>query len=167
MPQTVALLVASLNLAACVQPPPPAPAVISETPPPWPAPRDAVSYIEAAGLPQERLDTTSNRRTLQLNVEVAGQPVVVPAWIGVDRYRAVQAPAHTHTEGGEVWLEGEGTEEVTLGQFFTLWGVRMNAECLGAVCGGVKLSVDGDLVTADPTGLRLGEVTGRLDVSVG
>lgn len=141
--------------------------MISESVPPWPAPKHAVSYIDAAGLEQERLDTTTNRQTFQLSVQVDGSDVIVPAWIGVDRYRAVQASVHTHTEGGEVWLEGKETESVTLGQFFTLWGVRMSADCLGAACGGIRVSVDGQPVDGDPVGLKLSEVRGRLDVEVG
>lgn len=166
IPGMAAVFLSPLFLAACVQQPPPAPAVISEAAPPWPAPKHAISYIDAAGLPQERLDTTTNRQTLQLSVKVAEQPVVVPAWIGVDRYRAVQAPVHTHTEDGEVWLEGKGAQDVTLGQFFTLWGVRMTNDCLGAVCGGVSASVDGQPFTGDPSDLLLSEVHARLDVSI-
>ena len=160
----VALL--PLALSSCVKPPPPAPATMSEAAPPWPAPRDAISYIEASGLPQERYDTASNQRRFQLSIEVGGEPVAIPAWIGVDRYRAIQAPVHTHTEDGEIWLEGEGAEEATLGQFFTLWGVRMNADCLGAVCGGVQVSVDDVPLASDPTALKLVDVNSRLEIAI-
>ena len=78
----------------------------------------------------------------------------VPAYIGADRLRAVQAPVHTHEPGGEVWLEGDGTGTVTLGDFFVLWGVRFDGDCLGASCGGVRVTADGEPV-ADPVGLVL------------
>lgn len=135
-----------LLLAACVARPDPAPAVLRETPPPWDAPRDAVSYIRAAGLPEQPLGTDTDQWVLNLTVTVDGEEVEVPAFIGADRLRAVQAPVHTHEPGGEVWLEGDGNREITLGQFFILWGVRFDSQCLGAACGDVTVTADGRLV---------------------
>src|SRR5699024_1535215 len=107
----------------------PPPAVMRTTSPPWDAPRDAVANIEAADLLAEPLDTTTNQRIIDLEVVVDGEPVEVPAYIGIDRLRALQAAAHTHKAGGEVWLEGSEALTVTLGQFFTLWGVRFDHGC--------------------------------------
>ncbi|MHA6524851.1 hypothetical protein [Tessaracoccus sp. G1721] len=143
-----------LLLTSCVSRPDPAPAVLRETAPPWDAPRDAVSYIRAAGLPEQPLGTDTDPWVLELSVTVAGEAVEIPAHIGADRLRAVQAPVHTHESGGEVWLEGDGNHTVTLGEFFTLWGVRFDGECLGAACGGVSVSADGEPVT-DPESLVL------------
>lgn len=107
------------------------------------------------------------RRSLDPRVEVTvdGAPVEVPAHIGVDRLRAVQAPVHTHEAGGEVWLEGEGNRDTTLGQFFTLWGVRFDEDCLGAACGGVTVLADGERVD-DPAALIL-RGNQLVEVSVG
>ncbi|HRA04442.1 MAG TPA: hypothetical protein PK963_03575 [Arachnia sp.] len=145
---------AALLLTACVSRPDPSPAVMRETAPPWDAPRDAVSYIRAAGLPEQPLGTDTDPWVLDLSVTVGGAAVDIPAYIGADRLRAVQAPVHTHEAGGEVWLEGDGNDAVTLGQFFTLWGVRFDGECLGAACGGVTVTADGRPVT-DPESLVL------------
>lgn len=153
----LAALLAALMLPAvtgCVSRPDPEPAVMRESAPPWDAPRDAVSYIEAAGLPEQPLDTDSDPWILDLEVTVDGEPVEVPAYIGVDRLRAVQAPVHTHDVPGEVWLEGEGNRDVTLGQFFTLWGVRFDGDCLGDACGDVVVTADGEPVD-DPAGFVL------------
>ena len=68
----------------------------------------------------------------------------VPAYVGIDRLRAVQAPVHTHDASGQVWLEGRETDAVTLGQFFTVWGVRFDDRCLGSACGALVVTVDGE-----------------------
>ena len=132
----------------------PPPAVIREVPPPWNAPRDGVSYIDEAGLIAEPLDTTTNQRIIDLEVVVDGQPVEIAAFIGIDRIRALQGAAHTHDTSGEVWLEGSEAADVTLGQFFILWGVRFDGECLGATCGTITVLADGEPV-ADPLSLVL------------
>ena len=78
---------------------------------------------------------------------------------------AVQAPVHTHEVGGEVWLEGAGNHDATLGQFFVLWGVRFDDDCLGAACGGVTVLADGEPVV-DPAALIL-RGNRLVEVSVG
>lgn len=148
------MLVGAGMVTGCVPQAPVPPADLRTTAPPWPAPRDGVAYIEAAGLEQLPLDTRGERHIVSLTVRVTGQPVVVPAYVGVDRLRAVQAVAHTHDETGAVWLEGKGSDSVTLGQFFTLWGVRFDGRCVGAACKSVRVSADG-LAVATPAGLRL------------
>lgn len=150
----VALSVASVGLTGCVKPAEPAPAVIRDSPPPWDAPRDAISHIRLTELPELGLDDTTDPHIVQVEVLVDGQKVALPPYIGIDRLRAVQAPVHTHDDTGAVWLEGRGNREVTLGQFFELWGVRFDDRCLGATCGGVKVTADGRLVS-EPTDLVL------------
>jgi len=139
--------------------------VLRASAPPWPAPRDGLAQLQAAGLEASRLDDTSNQRrfTLVLTIDSAAVPLV--PFIGMDRPRALQGPAHTHDDSGTVWLEGRGSESVTLGEFFILWGVRFDARCLGAVCGTVEVMADGAPV-ADPLALRLAQVAERLTVRV-
>ncbi len=156
-PALAGALAGALLTVGCVGQAPPAPAVLRTTPPPWPAPRDGISYFELAGVPASRLDDRSNQHVLTLSVTVDGSPVPLAANIGVDRPRALQAPAHTHDDSGEVWLEGAGATEVTLGQFFVLWGVRLDERCLGAACGSVRVSADGAVVPS-PAELRLAGV---------
>lgn len=143
------VLAAALLLVGCVSRPEPAPAVQRDTGPPWDAPRDAISYIRAAGLPELPLGDDADPWILDLTVSVDGQRVEIPAYIGIDRLRAVQAPVHTHDAGGEVWLEGAGNRDSTLGHLFSLWGVRFTDECLGAACTSVRLIVDGEAVQGD------------------
>jgi hypothetical protein len=134
----------------------PAPAEQRSTPPPWSAPRDAVSYINAAGLDAEPVTSNENSRVVDLHIAVDGKPVEVPAYVGIDRIRALQASAHTHDASGRVWLEGRETDAVTLGQFFTLWGVRFDDHCLGSACRDLVVTVDGKVSPA-PREVRLAE----------
>ncbi len=151
-----------LVLAGCVPQAAPEPAVLRSTPPPWAAPRDGISYFELAGVPSSRLDDRSNQKVITIAVTIDGTPVPLAPNIGLDRPRALQAPAHTHDDSGTVWLEGAGATEVTLGQFFTLWGVRFDGRCLGAACRGLQVSADGQAVT-DPVSLPL---AGTSDVQI-
>ncbi len=155
--RTLALVLALLVPAGCVRQAPPAPATLRATPPPWDSPRDGISYFGLAGVPASRLDDRSNQQVLTLAIRIDGAEVSLAPWIGIDRPRALQAPAHTHDDSGTVWLEGAGVEEITLGQFFTLWGVRFDGRCLGAACDSLVVEADGEPV-ADPVGLRLAGV---------
>lgn len=146
------LLVVAVLVAGCVSRPDPDPAVIRETPPPWDAPRDAISYIQAAGLPELPLDEDSDPFIVRVEVVYDDEAVELPPFIGVDRLRALQAPVHTHESTGDVWLEGTGNREVTLGQFFAVWGVRFDERCLADACGGLSVLADGEPVE-DPVSL--------------
>jgi hypothetical protein len=148
------LVIVLLVLTSCVRQATPSPAEQRRTPPPWPAPRDAISYITAAGLETQPLSSNENSRLVELRVTVDGTPVDVPAYLGIDRVRALQAAVHTHDTSGQVWLEGRHTDAVTLGQFFTVWGVRFDDQCLGAACGALAVEVDGKVSSA-PREVRL------------
>jgi hypothetical protein len=151
-------LAAMVVLTSCVPTAEPAPAVIRTTPPPWDAPRDAVSTIAAAGLTAEPLNTTGDRHIVDLTIHVDGWQVAIPPYVGMDRLRAKQAAVHTHDTSNQVWLEGRDTESITLGQFFTVWAVRFDGRCLGAACGEVVVIADGQRVF-DAPGLRLSQVS--------
>ena len=157
------VLVVLLVLTSCVRQATPAPAAQRSTPPPWSAPRDAVSYIAAAGLEAQPLSNSENSHVVDLRITVDGVAVEVPAYVGIDRVRAVQAPVHTHDSTGQVWLEGRETDGVTLGQFFTVWGVRFDDHCLGSACRGLAVMVDGRVSSA-PGEVRLAE-SRTIDIS--
>ena len=138
-------LLAVLLVSACqVGPAAAGPAVMRSAPPPWDAPRDVVSYVDAAGL--ERLPLNfrgSSSYLVTLIVKVDGKLVEVPSGVGIDLVRAQQAPLHTHSTDGTIHIESRTDERPTAGQFFTLWGVRHDATCLGDVCGDVEIRVNG------------------------
>ncbi|HEX6757665.1 MAG TPA: hypothetical protein VF086_04510 [Propionibacteriaceae bacterium] len=148
------VIIVLLVLTSCVRQATPSPAEQRSTPPPWSAPRDAISYITAAGLNAQPLSSSENSRVVKLRITVDGAPVEVPAYVGIDRVRTLHAPVHTHDTSGEVWLEGRETDAVTLGQFFTVWGVRFDDQCLGSACGALLVTVDGKVSSA-PREVRL------------
>ncbi|TCN38362.1 hypothetical protein EV644_109129 [Kribbella orskensis] len=128
-----------------VGPAPPGPAEIRSGPPPWDAPRDAVSYIEKAGFERLPLDFSGPAPyTVKVAVTVDGNAIQIPAGIGVDRVRAEQAAIHTHATDGVVYVEAKTkAERPTLKQFFELWGVRYDGKCLGDACSSVTVRVNG------------------------
>jgi hypothetical protein len=152
-----AALLSLLMITACMRPVAPAPAVIRDSPPPWDAPRDAIAYIEAAGLTAEPLNTKGETHIVDMTVVVDGWAVSIPAYVGIDRIRAQQAAVHTHDTTNQVWLEGRDIDAITLGQFFTLWAVRFDDRCLGAACEEVTVTADGRSVT-EPRSLLLAQV---------
>jgi hypothetical protein len=151
-----AVVIVMLMLTSCVRQATPTPAVERSTPPPWSAPRDAITYITAAGLEPQPLSSKGNSSVVDLKITVDGVPVEVPAYVGIDRLRALEAPMHTHDASGQIWLEGPGTDALTLGHFFTVWGVRFDDRCLGSACRGLRVVVDGK-VSAAPTEVRLAD----------
>jgi hypothetical protein len=151
-----AVLVVLLVLTSCVRQAVPTPAAQRSTPPPWSAPRDAITYITAAGLEPQPLSSNESSGVVKLRITVDGMPVEVPAYVGIDRLRAVQAPMHTHDTSGQIWLEGRETDTVKLGQFFTVWGVRFDDRCLGSACTALRVTVDGEVSSA-PTEVRLAD----------
>lgn len=161
-----AVLLTVLGTAGCVRQAQPAPFEERTTPPPWDAPRDAVSNLRAAGVPELPLNDTADPHVFTMTLTVAGERIAIPAHVGVDRVRAVQAPVHTHDDSGQVWLEGRGNREVTLAQWFTLWGVRATATAFGPLDRARwQISVDGSPVTSG-LDLVLRSVSRRLDVVV-
>jgi hypothetical protein len=148
------LAVAVLSLLPVVSgcqvgPAPPGPVETRTGPPPWDAPRDAVSYIDKAGFERLPLDFNGPAPyTVRLSVTVDGSAVQIPAGVGVDRVRAEQAAIHTHAADGLVYVEAKTTaERPTLSQFFALWGVRYDAKCVGDACSSLTVRVNGKPAT--------------------
>ena len=81
---------------------------------------------------------------MKVAVSIDGAPVQIPADIGVDRVRAEQAAIHTHATDGVVYVEAKTkAERPTLKQFFDLWGVRYDANCLGDACKSLTVQLNG------------------------
>lgn len=75
-----------------------------------------------------------------LDVVVDGQRIPIQANIGIG---ARHEPIHTHDPDGVVHVESPDTRAYTLGNFFSIWGKRLDAECVGEYCGAVEMTVDG------------------------
>lgn len=91
------------------------------------------------------MDTMSSQAHFhaRLTILADGQPLSIPANIGIDpRQDGMQmASLHTHEEPGII--HAEGIESATLGQFFTVWGVPLGPRRLGSYREPVRMWVDG------------------------
>ncbi|GAA1551180.1 hypothetical protein GCM10009789_01160 [Kribbella sancticallisti] len=153
-------------LSGCqVGPAAPGPAEIRSGPPPWDAPRDAVSYIDKAGFERLPLDFSGPEPySVKVAVTIDGAAIPIPADIGIDRVRAEQAAIHTHATDGVVFVEAKTkAERPTLKQFFDLWGVRYDGKCLGDACSGLTVRVNGQPAAWDTKLIR----ESRIQVSAG
>lgn len=116
---------------------------------PWAANSEQLGErLDVLGLPAAG-GTQHEHANLQVFVE--GEPVAVPVDIGLDGN--THASLHTHDEEGVIHVESETRREFTLGEFFDVWGVRLNGTCLGGYCATgaeqLKVWVDGEEVTGN------------------
>ena len=128
--------------------------------PPWPAPTaDVPARVAAAGLDLGPMGTAEHYHP-QLQIIIAGNPVQVPANIGVDPATGAMSALHTHETDGTIHIEADTVGEVfTLGQLFTEWGVKLTRTQIGGVRakGGDQLvaTSNGAPVAGNPGDLRL------------
>ncbi|HLB21949.1 MAG TPA: hypothetical protein VK605_07540, partial [Solirubrobacteraceae bacterium] len=71
-----------------------------------------------------------------LRVYADGKQVPVPANIGIEPEGASMASLHTHDTSGVIHIESSEQYPFTLGQFFTIWGVKFSASQLGSYVSG-------------------------------
>jgi hypothetical protein len=96
----------------------------------WPPRQDGLQEaVTAAGFPP--VGDESYHVHALLSVFVEGEPVLVPADIGIDRTTGYHSPLHTHTPDGIIHFEADDPASFTLGQFFTMWGVEFASDRLG------------------------------------
>lgn len=101
------------------------------TPAPWLLPDQPEARIGAARLPRYDEDGAEHIHT-HLDVFLDGTQVEIPGGIGLT---PPFAAVHTHSSSGLLHIETrDPSARVTLGQFFTVWGVRMSAGCVGSYC---------------------------------
>jgi hypothetical protein len=109
------------------------------SPAPWPAVRNGLPQRAAAiGLPPPS-DTIYHVHA-RLRVYVNGKQVTVPANIGIDPSTGFLDSLHTHDTTGIIHMEAVRPYNFTLGQFFTVWGVKLTNTQVGAYkAGGGKV----------------------------
>ncbi|HEY9722064.1 MAG TPA: hypothetical protein V6D47_08620 [Oscillatoriaceae cyanobacterium] len=93
--------------------------------PPWPAPTDVSARVKAAKLDELKSEGSFEHIHQHLDVYYNGQPVTVPAFVGIDPNGAFISPLHTHTPDGILHIESPTSAQITLGQFFTEWNVPL------------------------------------------
>ena len=132
---------------------------MQRTEPPWAPVEDGLrKRVKAAGFPP--VGDESYHVHALLSVFVEGDPVQVPANIGIDVEGRFISPLHTHTPDGVLHFEADEPAAFTLGQVFSMWGVAFSAERLGAytAAGGnrIHVYVNGGEVD-DPVALEISE----------
>lgn len=148
---------------------------------PWPAPPNPMELTIAAGLKPEVKELLKHHVHAHLDVFVNGEPVEVPAGIGIDienpgvnsgtlddgttAYGGIEecaerciSPLHTHDVTGVLHTESAESVDNTLGEFFTEWGVALDESCVGGYCNDattIAIYVDGELYEGNPADIAL------------
>lgn len=134
-----------------------------------------------AGLKPQPKEFLTNHVHAHLDVFVDGKRVRVPSGIGIKiddpavrrsdepdgsvRYGGIQlcnepciSPLHTHDVSGIIHTESSDPTPNSLGEFFTEWGVTLDASCVATFCSPptkIAIYVDGQLTTGDPRAIEL------------
>jgi hypothetical protein len=132
---TVAILAASgggrMSAASAVARGSSASAGLQATTAPWQPEYSALeARLGALNLPAQS-DTAYHIHAV-LRLYVDGRQVEVPAHIGIDPEGRYLAPLHTHDTSGVIHMEASQPYPFTLGQFFTIWGVKFTNVQLGS-----------------------------------
>jgi hypothetical protein len=143
----------------------------------WPAPSDPMERTVEAGLEPAPKEFLVNHAHSHLDVFINGEPVLVPAGIGINiedpevrkfdnptAYGGIEmcdqpciSPLHTHDETGIIHTESADPEPNTLGQFFIEWGVELSETCVGEHCAPTPIAVyiAGEPYDGDPRAIEL------------
>lgn len=117
--------------------------------------------LAAIGLPALSEEGTALHTHQHLDIFIDGKTVAVPAEIGINQIQNFTSPIHTHDYKAVMHVESPTIQKYYLGQFFDIWGVRFNKNCIGGYCSigqkTLKVYVDGKLVTGDPRLIELSE----------
>lgn len=101
--------------------------------------------IKALGLPG--LSESVEHYHSHITLIVDGRNTIIPLELGFDRQAQVFSPVHTHDERGVIHVEADEKDfRATIGDVFDVWGVRLNDQCVGGFCNGVKFYVNGQEV---------------------
>lgn len=137
---------------------------ILTTPPPWQAnnaDKGVRLRLKAIGLDPLTAEGQAVHIHQHLDLFVAGEKVTLPAQVGIAASGAFISDLHTHDATGIMHVESPTASTFSLGQFFAVWGVRLDAKCIGSLCAAAdkRLTawVDGNPVSADPTRIVLAE----------
>jgi hypothetical protein len=103
-------------------------------PAPWNPGLDTLpDRLDAAGVNALNAEGEVIHIHQHLDIFVNGKPKPVPANIGIYDGQFL-TELHTHDASGIMHVESPTKKSFTLGQFFGVWGVRLNGECVGGYC---------------------------------
>lgn len=126
---------------------------------PWSANTDELAArLDLLDLPAEGV---AQHLHVPLYVYVGGEAVTVPTNLGISA--SAVSPLHTHDELGTLHVESAAVQDFTLGQAFDVWGVRLDADCLGGHCRSadaqVRVFSGGEEMTGDPRAVVLEDMS--------
>jgi len=125
------------------------------------APRVAAAQTAAprgepvAGMSCDAMEGSRVHIHQHLTILDHGNPVAIPPNVGQPAEKPCIYWVHTHTPDGIIHIEAPGQVTFKLGQFFELWGVRLDRGHLGSNTGRVKAYVNGTPYKGDPRGILL------------
>ncbi|MEI8105371.1 MAG: hypothetical protein WCH31_05985 [Actinomycetes bacterium] len=152
---------------------------------PWPMPAYPLSQMHYAGL-VPIIGNLVRHDHVHLDVIVDGHKVMIPPGVGqaepadtgactvppggqlnadcATRHfvnaKVVLGPIHPHSTAAIVHIESDRATTFTLGQFFDMWAVRLDAHCIGSYCAGagkeLRVYVNGKRMTGNPRNVGLG-----------
>jgi hypothetical protein len=147
----------------------------------WPAPADPMARAQAAGLVPETAERLQYHVHSHLDVFLDGATITVPAGLGINitdprvhtfqvdgqaQYGGINppcdqpciSPLHTHDVSGILHTESATKKDNTLGQLFTEWNVKLDANCVDKYCipdKTIAIYVDGKKFDGNPTTIAL------------
>jgi hypothetical protein len=102
--------------------------------PPWPAEYAHLAQrLRRIGLPPGGSEKFHIHA--MLHIYVNGLLVPLPANIGVDPAKHLESSLHTHDHTGIIHMEAARPFKFTLGDFFSVWGVKLGPAQLGGFTG--------------------------------
>ena len=117
--------------------------------------------LKDIGLPALASEGSALHIHQHIDIIINGNPVAIPAGIGIDEAAGFISPVHTHDTSGVIHVESNTVRDFTLGQFFDIWGVLFTKNALGGYRADtrhtLKVYADDKLVAGDPRDLALTE----------
>jgi hypothetical protein len=131
---------------------------LQKGPAPWNPGLDTLpDRLDALGLHQLTTEGQVIHIHQHVDIFVNGKPEPVPANIGIYDGQFL-TELHTHDASGILHVESPTKREFDLGEFFGVWGVQLNAQCIGGYCKPLTpwtMYVNGQAYTGDPGALVL------------
>jgi hypothetical protein len=117
---------------------------------------DRLAPLGLTPLPQEALAQHIHQH---LDIYVNGKHITVPQGVGIYDGQFL-TELHTHDPTGIIHVESPVAKHFNLGQFFGVWGVRLNGDCVGGYCRHATpwtVYVNGRPYSGNPAELNLSE----------
>ena len=123
--------------------------------------------LDLINLPALSAEGTALHTHQHLDIFVHGEPITVPAGIGINERAGFISPIHTHDATGIIHIESPIIQAFTLGQLFDIWGVQLTQNSLGGYVADasstLQVYVNGTKFVGNPRDVQL---TAREEIEV-